>query len=333
MKIRCTSCDNEYEIPDDRLKAFSGAVTLPCPRCRALIRIDPAAVGTAGAKGGLAGDALKERILKTMKDLPPMPQVAQKAREVVSNPKSSFKDLAKVISTDQAIATRILKIANSPFYGFSGKISSVQHASVVLGVKTLMEVLGLACSSEILGQTLPGYGLDAGELWKHSLAVAAGSQIIARRIDKSLEQDAFSAGLIHDAGKLILDPYVLERKEEFEAFVAQGDRTFLSAERDILGFDHATLALDACERWHIPKRIAAAVGYHHDPAPSDGDLLCYIVHMADAVAMMSGIGAGLDGLLYTMHPEAASILRLSPGDMGDIMGSIADYVDKTTHAY
>jgi HD-like signal output (HDOD) protein len=122
-----------------------------------------------------------------------MPQVAQKAREVIANPASSFKDLAEVVETDQAIVTRILKIANSPFYGLSGKVSSVQHASVVLGMKTLMEVLTLACSSEILGRTLPGYDLDAGDLWKHSMAVASASQIIARRINPSLEQDAFSA--------------------------------------------------------------------------------------------------------------------------------------------
>ncbi|HOJ14080.1 MAG TPA: HDOD domain-containing protein, partial [Deltaproteobacteria bacterium] len=332
MKIRCTACGRAYEIPDERLKAFSGTLTLPCPSCKAPITVElPQDTGGHAMEGGrerLEGDALKERILKTMKDLPAMPQVAQKAREVVANPSSSFKDLAMVIETDQAIATRILRIANSPFYGLSGKISSVQHASVILGTKTLMEILNLACSSEILGQRLPGYDLDAGELWKHSLAVAAASRIIALKVDKALEQDAFSAGLIHDAGKLILDPHILERKEEFKAFVERGDKTFLSAEQGILGFDHARLAWDACESWRIPEHIARAVGCHHDPTPSNGDLLCFVVHMADAVAMMSGIGAGLDGLLYTVHPDAARMLGLTPDDIGEIMGEIADYVDK-----
>lgn len=331
MKIRCPHCQKEYEISDERLKAFKGNITIPCPSCKGGIVMQaqpdvPASEPTAPENGS----ALKERILKTVKDLPPMPQVAQKAREVIANQASSFKDLARVIETDQAIVTRILKVANSPFYGLSGKISSVQHASVVLGSKTLMDVLTLACSTEILGRTLPGYNLDAGELWKHSLAVASASQIIARRINPSLEQDAFSAGLIHDAGKIILDPYILERKEAFKAFVDEGSRTFLSAEQHILGFDHAQLASDVCKQWQIPAPIARAIRYHHDPEASGGDQLSFIVHMADAIAMMSGIGAGLDGLLYTLHPQATKVLKLTGEDVGEIMGTIADYVDRTT---
>lgn len=331
MMIRCPHCRKEYEIPDERLKAFTGSVTIPCPSCKGGMVVqrapEPAETGPVVP---LEGGALRERILGSLKDLPPMPQVAQKAREVIANPASSFKDLAEVIETDQAIVTRILKIANSPFYGLSGKVSSVQHASVVLGMKTLMEVLSLACSSEILGQTLAGYGLDAGELWKHSLAVASASQIIARRVNPSMEQDAFSAGLIHDAGKLILDPYVLERKDAFRAFVEEGSATFLSAEQHILGFDHARLASDACEQWHIPSHIALAIRHHHDPAGSGGDRLSFIVHMADAIAMMSGIGAGMDGLLYTIHPEAPKVMGLAGDDVSEIMGAMADYVDKTT---
>jgi HD-like signal output (HDOD) protein len=256
--------------------------------------------------------------------------VAQKAREIIAKPSSSFSDLAKVIETDQAIVTRILKIANSPYYGLSGKVSSVQHASVVLGVKTLMEILNLACSSEILGKTLTGYDLDAGELWAHSLAVAAGSQIIARKVNPSLQQDAFSAGLIHDAGKIILDPYIEERKDTFKAFVNEGKESFLDAEKSVLGFDHAELASEACEQWHIPAQIALAIKYHHDPTPSQGDILSFIVHMADAIAMMSGIGSGIDGMLYHMHKDAMTLLRLNTDDITAIMGQIAEYVDKTT---
>ncbi|HVN71029.1 MAG TPA: HDOD domain-containing protein [Desulfomonilia bacterium] len=348
MKIRCSKCSKEYIIPDERLMSVKGNITIPCPKCKNPIVVpkpsDETAPGTPlhgnkaqedDAKGpdvAMNGEALKERILRTMKDLPPMPQVAQKAREVIHNPASSFKDLAKVIETDQAIVTRILKIANSPYYGLSGKVSSVQHAAVVLGSKTLMEVLNLACSSEILGQTLSGYDLDAGELWMHSLAVASASQILARRVNPSLEQDAFAAGLIHDVGKIILDPYIQERKSAFKAFVDEGKETFLNAEKHILGFDHAELASEACEKWHIPSQLVLAIRHHHDPTDAKGDVLAFIVHMADAVAMMSGIGAGIDGLLYKMHPDAMSILRLKSEDLSLIMGQIAEYVEKTTQS-
>jgi HD-like signal output (HDOD) protein len=343
MKISCPHCSKEYEIPDDRLAALSSGknvIMLPCPSCKGIIGIRPGGApapdapsgnGEGSPEGGSrqSGTSLKERILRTLKDLPPMPQVAQKAREVMAKPTSSFSDLAKVIETDQAIVTRILKIANSPYYGLSGKVSSVQHAAVILGSKALMEMLNLACSNEILGRTLAGYNLDAGDLWTHSLAVAAGSQILARRVKPELEQDAFAAGLIHDVGKIILDPYIEERKETFQAFVNKGSETFLNAEKHILGFDHAELASEACQKWQIPSAMATAIRYHHDPSRAKDDTLSFIVHAADAIAIMSGIGAGLDGMLYTLHPEAMKRLNLKPDDVSSLMGQIAEFVDKT----
>jgi HD-like signal output (HDOD) protein len=350
VKINCPHCSKSYQIDDNRLSAFKDAISMPCPSCKGVIKIDLGSESKGQSlsspametiqkseplppkqETGMDGDAIKKRILSSLQDLPPMPQVAQKAREVLSNPSSNFADLAKVIEMDQAIATRVLKIANSAYYGLSGKVSSVRQAAVVLGTKTLAEMLNLACSSGILGRSLEGYGLDAGDLWTHSLAVAAGSRIIARRVKPELEQDAFVAGLIHDVGKIILDPYILERKEAFQAFVDKGQETFWDAERHLLGFDHAVLAMEACGKWQIPGHIAKAIQYHHDPAPSQEDILSYTVHTADAIAIMSGIGAGMDGMLYSMNPDSMAILRLGPEDLSELMCQIAEFVEKTTH--
>ena len=280
----------------------------------------------------MAENTLKERIFRTLKDLPPMPEVAQKARMVLSNPKSSFSDLAKVIESDQGIVTRVLKMANSPFYGLSGNVSSIQRAAMVLGSKTLMELLSMACSSEIMSGMLDGYGIAAGDLWKHSLAVAGASRMIARRIRPEMEQDAFSAGIIHDAGKIILNPYILEKKSEFQSYVKEGKGSFLDAEKAILGFDHAELASDVCKHWKIPAHIALAIRYHHDPTPSDNDILTYIIHMADAAAIMSGIGAGMDGMLYPINGHAMEFLNLKGDDIPEIMAETAEYIEKTVQS-
>ena len=342
MKICCPHCGKEYTIKREALRSSPDTVSIPCPNCQKKILLHPLAAGSGGpdrtsghsmqTKGTapVTGEALKQKIFKTLKDLPPMPQVVQKARKVLSDPKSSFSDLAKVIESDQGIVTRVLKMANSPYYGLSGSVSSVKHASIVLGTKTLMELLDLACSSEILGQTLEGYDLAAGDLWMHSLAVANGSQLIARRVNPSLELDAFSAGLIHDVGKIILDPYIMERKAEFQSFARERRDTFLAAEKGILGFDHAELASEVCERWQIPRHIVTAIRYHHDPEPTEKDTLSFIVHLADAAAIMSGIGAGIDGMLYAIHKDAMGLLRLKEDDLFDIMGQIVCYVEKTT---
>ena len=256
-----------------------------------------------------------------------MPQTVFKVREIIADPKSSFKELSEILETDQAMAARVLKIANSAYYGLSGKISSIQHASVVLGHKTLGEIMTMAGTSGLLGNRLKGYGLEAGDLWRHSLGVAFGSKIIATKKNPPLANDAFAAGLIHDAGKLILDRHILERKEAFEEFMADGQQSFLNAEKQILGFDHSEIASEVCKSWRVPQTLTIPIRYHHYPSQSKGDTLAYIVHMADAIAMMTGLGLGIDGLLYQMDDKAAEFLGLQQQDVSNIMDEVVESVE------
>ena len=274
----------------------------------------------------LSGEALKKRILQSVSDLPPMPQTVFKVREIIANPDSSFKELAEILETDQAIAAKVLKIANSPYYGLSGKVSSIQHASIVLGHKTLGELMTMAGTSGLLNNKLEGYGLEAGDLWQHSMGVAFGSKIIAAQKDASLANDAFTAGLLHDTGKLILDQYVFERKEAFAEFMADGQQSFLRAEKQILGFEHSEIASEACKSWQVPQALSTAIRYHHYPSQSQGDKLAYIVHVADAMAMMAGLGLGIDGLLYKIDDTAFEFLNLQEKDVISIMGEVVESV-------
>jgi len=306
---------------------------MPCPACKGKIEVttpsQQAPLPGSSSQEPLSGNELKEKILRTVEDLPPMPQVAQKARKVISNPGSNFSDLAKVIETDQAIAAKVLKMANSAYYGSVGEVSSVQQASVVLGTKTLMELLNIACAAGPIGKTLKGYELKSGDLWMHSLAVAAGSRMIAKEKKAELTEDAFSAGLIHDVGKLILDPHIFQRKEAFREAVQNGKDSFLRAEKEVLGFDHGEIASEVCEKWKIPPHLSLAIRHHHNPAQSEDNELAHIIHVADVVAMMTGIGGGLDGMLYKIDDQAMSLLDLGHTDVTILMGEVSEYVEKT----
>jgi HD-like signal output (HDOD) protein len=127
-------------------------------------------------------------------------------------------------------------------------------------------------------------------------------------------------------GKLVLDPYILERRHAFQTFLSTGKETFLRAEREILGFDHGEIAYELCTSWNVPDNLATAIRYHHNPSESNGNQLTYIVHMADAVAMMSGMGAGIDGLQYSMDVEVATMLGLKPDDLSPIMVEMVEAV-------
>ncbi len=338
MKIECQHCHKTFDIPDERIRSFGEHVVFPCPECKASIEIslsqpgnrpEPAGGPQTPSEKAPTGDVLKKRILRTLKDLPPMPEVAQKARKVVSDESSNFTDLAKVIETDQAIAARVLKLSNSPYYGVRGSVTSIQHASVVLGMKTLNEVLTLACASSVLGSELKGYGQASGDLWKHSLAVAGCAKIIANSKNPGLADDAFSAGLIHDCGKLVLDEFVFERQGDFQKYMSEGNRTFPEAEKAVLGFEHADLAGEICDKWKIPKKLSIAIKYHHNPSRLQVNELAYIVHTADAIAMMSGIGAGIDGMMYQIDNMAAEFLELDNTRISKFMAETVEYVEKT----
>jgi HD-like signal output (HDOD) protein len=300
------------------------------PRAASSAQGGGAAPSSEGQTQAAGGADLKKRILKSVGDLPSMPQVVFKAREVLADADSSFEDLAKILESDPAMATRILKMANSPYYGLMGEVSSIQHASVVLGYKTLGDLITMAGTSELMGKTLEGYELDAEDLWRHSMGVAFGSRLIAEKKNPSLINDAFAAGLIHDVGKLILDKYILERKSDFNSFMNGGGRSFLEAEKELLGFDHSEIAAEVCKHWRVPQVITEAIQYHHFPSKTDSGDLTHIVHMADAAAMLTGLNLGVDGINYEVDEKTAEILGLSEEDITNIMLEVVESVENVS---
>jgi HD-like signal output (HDOD) protein len=341
MEISCASCLKSYQLPDDRLprgKIFS----FPCPACKSKITLDlrepepdmsPAnerlvfkpleeSVTTA-----LDSEDLKKKIVKRINDLPPMPKVLFKAREIMSDPSSSFKEIARVIETDQAIAARVLKVANSAYYGLSGMVSSIHQASVVLGFKTLEELIIMASSSSLLGKQLRGYNLNAGVLWRHSLGVAIASRLIAQKRAPILENDAFSAGLIHDAGKLALDDYVKNKRKEIDAVIVGGNTPFWMAEKQILGVDHTEIAHELCKKWKLPDNQAAAMRYHHNPDADAENPLVHIIHVSDVIATRSGL-AGSEISDIVVQPSSMSFLRFKPEDLMVFAAEVISSVEK-----
>jgi HD-like signal output (HDOD) protein len=333
MKVTCGNCNRSLDIPSERLPLDS-AIAFPCPGCKAMINLDRRTRVEKEADHGarkatlefLKGDPLKKKILGTVGQLPPMPQTVLKARQIMSNPGSDFKELGDLLETDQAIAAKVLKLANSSYYGLSGKISSIKHASVVLGHKALGELITMGGTASILGKNLEGYGLDAGQLWRHSLGVAFGSRIIANRKNPALANDAFTSGLLHDAGKLILNPYLMERKELFDQLIAGGQESFLAAEKTLLEFDHAEIASEVCEKWNIPQSLATAIRYHHHPSKSGEDELTYMVHVADGISLMAGLGLGIDGMMYELEDGALELLGIKEEELNDIMAEVLQSV-------
>jgi HD-like signal output (HDOD) protein len=348
-------------VPDEKLPQKK-KVVFPCPKCKGKIELDLEAARTSSIEAvseksvaapnekitpssaadspplvGQNGD-FRKKVLRKLKDLPPMPQIVFKARQVIDDPDSEMSELADLLESDQAIATKVLKLANSAYYGLSGKVSSIRHASSLLGYKALGQLISMVGSASVLGKTLGGYDLDSAGAWRHSLMAASASRIISLRNNPDMEGDAFSAGLIHDVGKLVLDNYVLERKDEFERITAGGRNSMLAAEQHLLGLDHADIGYEVCHHWNIPETISKAIRYHHNPEKSDQDALSYIVFMANSIANIvksmeetEGTIAqleGIEGFMYMIDDGALEFLSLPEEDVPGILTDARDAVNK-----
>jgi HD-like signal output (HDOD) protein len=345
MNVACNSCGKSYNLPDERLPQ-GRVVNFPCPACKSRVTLDlraPTEADTSPesdkvvfkpladtSESALDGSDLKNKILQSVKDLPPMPKVLFKAREVMADPKSSFKDVAAVIETDQAIAARVLKVANSAYYGLSGMVNSIHQATVVLGQQTLEQVITMVSSSSLLGKRLKGYNLNAGVLWKHSLAVALGSRMIAAKRAPTLENDAFSVGLIHDAGKLALNNCLDQKRKEVARFLQEESPSYLLAERHVLGFDHTEIAQDLCLKWKLPENHAEAMRYHHDPSSAGDNPFAHVIHLANYLAKEAGFGSGSEADDNPLDASSLSNLGIKHADIEALSADLAASVEQIT---
>jgi HD-like signal output (HDOD) protein len=349
MRIECPKCLKISTISSDLIVTHKRTLELACSLCKADVHIqltipveDMPLTGKASADNDSETRltspfaetqetpeilSLKSKILRSLVELPPMPNIILKAREIMEDPGSSLKELAAVIEHDQAIVARVLALANSAYYGLSGLVSSIQHASILLGQRTLGELITIAASSRLLSKRLGGYELNPGDLWKHSLAVALGSKIITRMINRDWIEDAFIAGLLHDAGKIILDPYVEERHAAFETHLKETPCNFFKAEKQILGFDHAEVMSRASRFWRYPEAQSMAIRYHHYPKHSGNNRLAYIVHLADFAAKEAGFKSGNTASSSEIDPQILEYLGLENAQLEPIIAEIATSVE------
>ncbi|RLA85133.1 MAG: HDOD domain-containing protein [Deltaproteobacteria bacterium] len=267
-----------------------------------------------------------EEILSKVQQLPPFPQVALKVLEMVGR-EAPFKEIARVIELDEGFTAEILKICNSPFFGLSRKISSVQEAVVYLGEKYLLEIVTRTASKKYFEAAHRGYDLQRGELWRHAVACAVASDLLQERLGRGKDLALFTASLLHDIGKVVLSSYVADGLKEILERVRAG-KPFIEAEKEVIGMDHATLGGMIAKRWNFPEEIIDAILYHHNPKEAKTEYAAK-VHIADVLCSTLGIGAGNDELSEKIDSEVLKGLGLSGKDLMEMLVELQDRYEKT----
>lgn len=254
--------------------------------------------------------------------LPSLPQPTLKALQLIDDPKYSAVGLAKIIGIDQSLAGRLLQWANSPYYGLRYKVSTLERAIMVLGTRQIRELLMAVSVNEMLSRKMPGYGLERGDLWRHSVAVAAGTRWLTVEHHYSQPEQGFIGGLLHDIGKLIMDELLVYEPSwqvEWNQLRAEG-ATFVDLERWLTGFDHAQLGGRVAEKWNLPTGLVEAIAYHHEPEKATIEpIITHCVHLADSAALMLGISLGFDGLNYQLSEASIEATHFQSLDLEALM--------------
>lgn len=264
-----------------------------------------------------------DEILKSVRDLPPLPQSVERVLQLTDDPQSSVGEVAAAVSMDQALVADILKLANSAYYGFSRRIGTIQEAIVLLGFATVRSLIFASSVKGLLGRKMEGYFLEAGELWHHSLGCAVAARVVAKRARYRGVENAFVAGLLHDIGKVVLSFYVRDQFAAIVELTKGSDMSFIQAERQVLGIDHCEVGSAIAQHWNLPDDLAAAIRDHHQPSRAgEARDLASIVHLADALCLMMGVGIGGDGLLYPLCLDVVGQLGLDARDIESLLSEV-----------
>ncbi len=265
-----------------------------------------------------------EELVNQVGNLPPLPQAAQKALALIRDTNSDMASISNVIGKDQVLTSLILRMANSVYYGLTYPVKTVQQATVVLGQSTIQSIILAASVAPYLQRPIPGYGLDRGELWRHSIGIAAGARIVAESFGHEFAEEAYHAGLLCDIGKLAFE--FLLRKENLKS-ASWKSMSFEDLEKKYFGINHAALGAEIAKRWRLAQPLIDAISYHHNPREAgENSLLASAVHIGDAAMMMMGIGIGIDGLQYNLDEFAIKQLNFNINQMDSLITRISDYV-------
>lgn len=246
--------------------------------------------------------------------------VAQRALLLLNKPEVSIQELVEVVKFDPAVTANILRISNSAYFGLRREIHSLHQALMLLGTQELLKIIIASGATRLFAAPTPGYFNERRGLWRHSVSVALMVDVLARELTLTDQATGFTAGLMHDIGKVVLSLFVEQKFHEIMEVVEKQGVSFQAAEKIILGVDHAEMGGEMALMWDFPERLRLAIAYHHlDKPEAYNDDLVLVVYLADIMVLMFGQDLGLDGMAYTGYPEVLKHFHLKQRDLEKIL--------------
>ena len=266
--------------------------------------------------------SLRDRV-ERINTLPTIPSVLKKLLGVIENPRISLSEISNFISNDPALATKVLKMVNSPVYGFPGRISSVSQAVILLGLNVVKGLLLGVSVFDLMQKSMIG-------LWEHSIGCAVMARIIAKKKQFKEPEEVSVGGLLHDIGKVIL---ILQFPDDYQKAMSEAEKTNITiaeAERNFFAANHASAGAWVARKWSFPRNLTDMIECHHRPhLAKNAPFQTAVVHLSDVLLRGRGFGFAGDNKVPAVNPATWEKLQLSKEDILDVLSESEDALEMT----
>lgn len=259
-----------------------------------------------------------DQLLGNLERLPSFPDIVHKVLQMVRDPDADFQAIAKEISKDLGLTSDILRISNSAYYHPSREIRSVHEAIVILGLKTVKDIVMVSAARGILKQPVTGYRLEERDMWDHCIVVASlASKIAGDRKTKTPVDVAFTAGLLHDVGKVVLSQVFRKAYLQISMETKQNpNQRFTELEKKYMGYNHSEVGAILLKKWNFPSELVEAALYNYTPEKAKvNPELTNLIHVANWITLSAGIGVDAGGLSEHLSTDAVAALGLTDADI------------------
>ncbi len=277
---------------------------------------------------------LKDKF-KQVANLPTLPKVASHLIRIINDPLTSSSDVAFLIGQDLSLTAKVLRLANSAYYGVPRTITSINTAVVILGMKVINTlVLSLTVFDMFPGNKKNSQLFDRQAFWLHSLSCGLICKNIAKKVKSILPidpEEAFCAGLLHDIGKVVLEQYMHEDFHKSLQYSLEMKIPTVEAEKKILGFSHTEVAEWLTDNWDLPLEIQHPLTFHHSVANSPGCLdIVGLCHISDWLCYEAGLGPGKQYMAPPLQKHDIENLKIRDEDLEEIKLSLPEEIEKTS---
>ncbi len=270
-----------------------------------------------------------EELIAKMPGLPAPSFSATRLLQLFTRADADHDEVIFIVNQDVVLSAKLLALCNSATFGLATPVGSIEQAVFYLGHRQIHHLIMILSFGAALGPTLPGYAIEDGELWRHSLTTAYATEKVLKASAVNFDPSiAYTAGLVHDIGKVVISHALNDQSQNFiRQILARGDQSLVEAEREVFGADHAEIGACLLRQWRLPDDLVEAVAHHHVPQSLPHPGLSALVHVGDIMAHESGAAPGIGSFSLRLDEAAVGALKLGPDKIQNLVIETLDAIE------